>query len=72
MKVKPTSEAGLQDVLQGTFHALVTDGDGACAIHAVFGVLNAAGTYKCPQARQLFCDSLGVAYADFEKKSVRC
>eukprot|EP00973_Karenia_brevis_P028138 3876740-Karenia_brevis.AAC.1 len=60
--------AGVQDVLEGTFDAQKTCGDGACAIHSVFGVLDQPGEYFCEQARQLFCDSLGVACSDFQSK----
>ena len=56
--------AGVQDVLQGTFDAHKTCGNGACAIHSVFGVPDQSGEYFCEQARQLFCDSLGVTYSD--------
>eukprot|EP00973_Karenia_brevis_P062960 8751109-Karenia_brevis.AAC.1 len=62
---------GMEDmkgVLAGTFAAQRTNGDGACAIHSVFGVLDTFGEYFCKQARQLFCDSLVGAYADFESK----
>ena len=60
--------ARVQDVLQGTFDAHKTCGNGACAIHSVFGVPDQSGEYFCEQARQLFCDSLGVAYSDFQSK----
>ena len=58
--------AGVQDVLQGTFDAHKTCGNGACAIHSVFGVPDQSGEYFCEQARQLFSDSLGVADSDFQ------
>ena len=60
--------AAVQDVLHGIFDVHKTCGDGACAIHSVFGVLDQSGQYFCEQARQLFCDSLGVAYSDFQSK----
>ena len=37
--------ARVQDVLQGTFDAHKTCGNGACAIHSVFGVLDQCGEY---------------------------
>ena len=58
----------LQDVLQGTFDSYKTCGNGACAIHSVFGVPDRNGEYKCEQARQLFHESLSVAYSDFRSK----
>eukprot|EP00973_Karenia_brevis_P046998 6522282-Karenia_brevis.AAC.1 len=55
-------------VLEGTLDAQRTCGDGACALHSVFGVLDQSGEYFCKQARRLFCDSLGVEYSEFQSK----
>jgi hypothetical protein len=49
MKVE-SGAACVQDVLQGTFDAQTTCGDGACAIHSVFGVLDESGQYFCRPA----------------------
>ena len=57
--------AGLEDILQGTFDVYKTNGNGACAIHSVFGVPNKFAEYKCEEAGQLFYESLGDAYSDF-------
>ena len=59
---------GLKDVLQGAFDSYKTCGNGACAIHSVFGVPDQNGEYKCEQARQLFHESLGGSYSDFRSK----
>ena len=68
-KIQMTSDAaGLEDILQGTFDVYKTNGNGACAIHSVFGVPNKFGEYKCEEARQLFYESLGDAYSDFTSK----
>ena len=56
--------AGVQDIIQGTVDSYKTCGNGACAIHSVFGVPDRNGEYKCEQARQLFHESLGVAYSE--------
>ena len=58
----------LKDICKGTFDVYKTNGNGACAIHSVFGVPNEFGEYKCEEARQLFYESLGDAYSDFRSK----
>ena len=63
--------AGLQDVLQGTFDVYNTNGNGACAIHSVYGVPNEFGEYKCEEARQLFYESWVMHIQIFIQKSIR-
>ena len=47
-----------------------TRGDGACAIHAVFGNDSPAGGYFCPQARELICHAMGNEWTDLTSSGV--
>ena len=58
----------LKEICTGTFDVYKTNGDGACAIHSVFGVPSQDREYKCKEARQLFYESLGNTYSVFQSK----
>ena len=58
----------LKEICTGTFDGYKTNGDGACAIHSVFGVPSQYREYKCKEARQLFYESLGNTYSVFQSK----
>ena len=58
----------LKDICKGTFDAYKTNGNGACAIHSVFGVPGQYREYKCEEARQLLYESLGNTYSVFASK----
>ena len=58
----------LKEICRGTFDGYKTNGDGACAIHSVFGKPSQYREYKCEEARQLFYESLGNTYSVFASK----
>ena len=58
----------LQMGLAGVFKSYKTCGDGACAIHAVFGTPDRYGEYKRLNAREFYHTSLGGNYDDFKAK----
>jgi hypothetical protein len=62
-EVTPTPEmpACVRALCEGTMQALSTDGDGACALHAVFGRPSSSGQLFLPDARRFAAELLGPA-----------